>query len=186
MINTDIQTSYYSWLVQKAMPFSQHHTQLLEVLYSTVFIPNREEDNNRAIDGINLRHRFGIDQHIPQSIIDYYLINNKPCSMLEMMIALAIRMEDTIMSDPYKGDRTSYWFACMLGSMNIFMDDDRFDIDWFEHCMYIFNNRLYMPNGCGGLFTITDPSRDMREYEIWSQMNFYLVEVDRDSEHINI
>ena len=42
-------------------------------------------------------------------MISAYL-DNKTCSVLEMMIALAIRCEEHIMDDPDVGNRTGQWF----------------------------------------------------------------------------
>ena len=53
----------------------------------------------------NLRYRFGREIKLPSGIISSEL-DNYPCSVLEMLIALSIRCEETIMTDEEYGDRT--------------------------------------------------------------------------------
>lgn len=184
MTSNEIKKAYFAWLSYIAMPYAHSYNNLLQALFATEFMPSMERDVNRSIDGLNLRVKFANDNNIDSARIDTAL--NRDCTMLEMMLALAIRMEESIMSDPSIGNRTSYWFTNMLYSLRVMQPDQDFDIDWFNTCIYEFNTRQYQPNGFGSLFTINDPTKDMRNYELWFQMNFYLVEVDHNSEHISI
>ena len=98
-----------------------------------------------------------------------------PCSVLEMMIALAIRCEENIMDDPNIGDRTSQWFWGMVVNLGLgSMVDCRFDKQFVDETIRIFLNRKYAPNGNGGLFTIRDCDKDLRKVEIWHQLCWYL------------
>ena len=47
-------------------------------------------DANREADGLDLRYRFGNEKHIRNYVINRYL-DDRPCSVLEMMVALANR-----------------------------------------------------------------------------------------------
>lgn len=183
-IDNELKQQYSEWLRYKAMPYAHSYGNLLQALIDTDFRPSMDRDTNRSADGIYLRTLFAIECNY--SVNDVNAIIDDNCSLMEMMLALAIRMEDSIMSDPEIGDRTSHWFASMLYSLNVMQPDENFDINWFRQCIYEFNTRQYQPNGFGGLFTIRDPHKDMRTMEIWAQMNQYLVEVDRNSEHINL
>lgn len=61
--------------------------------------------------------------------------------MLEMMIALAIRCEETIMDDPRYGNRTKQWFWNMMKSLGLsYMNDDCFDRDKFHEIRINFQN----------------------------------------------
>lgn len=131
-------------------------------------IPN---DVNRADDGISLRHRFALIYGY-ENESDYL---NEPCSVLEMLIALAIRCEEDIMDDPRYGDRTKQWFWQMIVNLGLgAMTDDRFDRGYVLDRINIFLNREYEPNGEGGLFTIHDCEHDLRDVEIWYQLCWYL------------
>ena len=82
------------------------------------------------------------------------------------------------MSDSTYGNRTKTWFWSMMRSLGLDnMDDECFNALEAGHILYIFLNREYDKNGRGGLFTIHDPRKDMREVEIWYQMCFYLDEL---------
>jgi len=52
-------------------------------------------DGNRAEDGIDLRYRFGYEKEYEGSTIASYL-DNSPCSVLEMLIALAFRAKNIL------------------------------------------------------------------------------------------
>ena len=131
----------------------------------TVIIP---KDINRAKDGVDLRLRYQLETGI-------YTDDDSPCSMLEMMIALAIRCEETIMDDPAYGDRTPQWFWTMIRNLGLHtMTDDRFDEDYVSMVIDRFLNREYAPNGEGGLFKINNCDYDLRDVEIWYQLCWYL------------
>lgn len=131
-------------------------------------------DENRYADGINLRYRFGDDNRVSQAEIATYL-DTRPCSVLEMMLALAIRCEESIMSDPEIGDRTGQWFWNMIVSLHLgTMNDRRFDLAYTQQAVARFLNRAYKPNGEGGLFTLEHCRYDLREVEIWYQAMWYL------------
>lgn len=169
------------------MPFNyMNYTKLLLKLCSLNFEPSMVEDENRAKDGINFRINFAYANGLTHADIDYY-ISNEPCSMLEMMASLANKMEESIMYNPDKGNRTHIWFEEMLNSLDISNQDDfNFNEDYIDYRIDIFNRRLYCPNGYGGLFTIHDSMKDMREMEIWYQMQSYVNEVDKNLERIII
>lgn len=79
------------------------------------------------------------------------------------------------MDNPTFGDRTGQWFWDMvrnLGLMN--MTDDRFDEGHVRKVIDTFLDRKYEPDGQGGLFKIRHCRRDLREVEIWCQLNWYL------------
>lgn len=54
------------------------------------------------------------------------------------------------------------------------MSDSSFDKRYTTDCVTRLLNRDYEPNGKGGLFIIQDCEQDLREVEIWYQMNWYL------------
>jgi hypothetical protein len=131
-------------------------------------------DANRAQDGIDLRYRFAYEKHIDRSVISAHL-ENMPCSMLEMMIALALRCEESIMDDPEYGDRTGTWFWEMIENMGLYcMNDHHYDKEIVENTINDVLNRRYERDGRGGFFHISDSPRDLRNEEIWYQMCWYL------------
>jgi hypothetical protein len=124
---------------------------------------------------MDLRYRFALElgyRNQPEIVLD---ILNGPCSVLEMMIALAIRCEENIMDDPNVGDRTGQWFWGMITNLGLgSMKDARFDIRYVDDVVAMFLDREYEPNGKGGLFTIRHCDCDLRDVEIWYQLCWYL------------
>ena len=92
-----------------------------------------------------------------------------------MMTALAIRCEENIMDDTRYGDRTTQWFWGMINNLGLgSMWGDNYDKVYVDQVLQTFLNRDYAPNGKGGLFTIRNCDRDLRDVEIWYQLNWYL------------
>ena len=145
--------------------------KLLMFLHSTEFIFVLPMDENRAVDGVSLRYRFALLQD-QEELADYL---DGPCSVLEMMVSLALRCEENIMGDLEIGERTYQWFWNMIVSLGLgSMSDARFNKRQAKNIIERFLYREYDPDGRGGLFTIRDCSRDLRDIEIWLQMNEYL------------
>lgn len=176
--NDRINDEYFEWLCELVNDgrFSKHisYRKLLMQLHNTEFtwfIPN---DDNRADDGIQLRRRFSLVRG-DMSLSNYIL---GPCSVLEMMAALAIRCEETIMDDAQIGDRTGQWFWGMIHNMGLTpMTDSNYDRNFVKDVVTRFLNREYEPNGRGGLFTIKHCDQDLRAVEIWYQLTWYLYSI---------
>lgn len=167
--------AYFEWIYDLVCGGRFHedisYRKLLIHLHNTEFTYILPIDANRADDGINLRYRFAYDKG--WAFADSYL--EGPCSVLEMMVALAIRCEEDYMDDPAIGNRTAQWFWSMITSLGLgHMDDTRFDRIYAREVLTTFLKREYEPNGKGGLFTIRRCKDDLRDVEIWYQMLWYL------------
>ena len=177
MVRDDVLNEYFDWMCQlvsdKQYIGDRSYRKLLSKLHNIPFTYTIDMDGNRAADGIDLRYRFGYERNYEDYIIASFL-DDKPCSVLEMIVALALRCE-TIMEDPDYGDRTGEWFWGMIESLGLeSMDDTSFKRDYVDDVIDIFLSRDYVRDGRGGLFTIKHPKRDLRTVEIWYQMNWYL------------
>lgn len=156
---------------------NRNYRNLLSYLNSVEFKYTIAMDGNRAGEGVSLRYHFGLERHYPDSMISH-MLDTRPCSILEMMVALCIRCEKTIMIDNFLGDRTSLWFGDMIKSLGLESQDDRnFNYDMARKSINRFLTHSYAKNGKGGLFTIRDTSKDMRQKEIWCQLMWYLNEI---------
>lgn len=154
------------------------YDRLLSYLFSVDYQYVIHRDINRAYDGLGLRIRFGNECGNP-SFDDMLL--DKPCSVLEMMVALAIRMEEDLMNSFLYGDRVGQWFWNMLKSLGLnTMTNREFDRDRVDYILETFMSQNYMPDGKGGLFWIRDCDCDMRELEIWVQMCRYVESITED------
>ena len=160
---------YFQWMVDlitKDRYPSGTYDKLLRQLYDTEFTFTLSRDENRAIDGIYLRRKFDVK---------YAERDDSPCSILEMMLALAIRCEEEYMDDPLIGNRTKQWFWRMVSSLGLgSMTDDRYDSGLVSDILDQFLNREYGFDGRGGLFRIDNPPRDLTTVEIWKQFCWYL------------
>ncbi len=179
MTQNELIDQYFDWMYQLVADdryTNKSYRKLFMRLYDTEFIYTIPMDGNRAEDGIELRYRFGREQLYSDAMIASYL-DDRPCSILEMMIALSIRCEEHIMDDPDIGNRTGQWFWSMLVSLGIgAMDDRKFDRYFVDRTLERFLDRRYERNGEGGLFTVNN-GRDMRQTEIWYQMQYHLGEI---------
>lgn len=173
---------YFDWLCNFIVDRRKNYkgmkyTKLLSYLHSREFVYILEMDGNRAEDGVNLRYRFGREFRYDDRLIATYL-DDRECSVLEMMVALSIRCEDHIMDNPEIGNRTSEWFWGMISNLGIrAMSDEYFDEARVEKTIDRLLKREYGINGEEGLFTIKHTGRDIRRIEIWYQMCWYLSEI---------
>lgn len=178
MIFMPLTEQYHDWLYKIVCgewePRNLSFHRLLTFLFNKNYIPACEMDGCRATDGINLRYRFATESNITYGEIDA-AFQGVPCSMLEMMVALAIRIEEHIMEDSNAGNRVGQWFWNMVVSLGLAaMDDNRFHEDRADSIINRFMCRDYQPNGAGGLFTLNHPTEDMRQIDIWYQVQGYL------------
>lgn len=181
-MKTDILERYFDWLYElvcgKWEPRNLSFHKLLEFLFWSRFYPSCEMDRSRAVDGTDLRYRFAKAMDISYAEIEENF-KGRPCSMLEMMVALALRCEEHIMEDAEAGNRIGQWFWNMVVSLGLAaMDDTKFNANRAAFVLERFNRRDYQPNGAGGLFTVSRPMDDMRTLDIWYQMMAYLNEND--------
>jgi hypothetical protein len=171
-----VNNEYFEWLSDlvcgERYSGQVSYRKLLIFLHDTSFRYSIPMDANRAADGVDLRRRFALSRRdLPDA--ERYL--DAPCSVLEMMVALSIRCEEDIMDDPEIGDRTGQWFWGMVVNLGLgSMVDARFQRYHAYEAIERFLNREYESNGKGGLFTIYNCADDLRDVEIWNQLNWYI------------
>lgn len=160
---------YFLWLVRRVKVDIRSNPDtsyllLMRTLFEKEFYWTLPFDEHRAMDGIELREQFFKDK-----------TELGPCSVLEMLVALALRCDRDLLGDG--SDRSYVWFWDMIENLGleIFVDTkfDPFEVDiiidrWLD--------RDYESNGCGGLFHTSDPTQDMRNLEIWWQLQLYVIE----------
>lgn len=174
-----IQGDYFAWLlglISGAKTDPWEYEQLLLYLHSREFYWKLPMDENRAVDGIDLRNRF-IDEtgRLAGPVLDAL---DGPCSVLEMLVALAVRIETHIMHEEEEGDRAGEWFWIMIMNLEL-LDQKQLYFEEAEVSEIIDNllERKYRHDGLGGLFYIDHCERDLRKVEIWYQMNWYFVQI---------
>lgn len=171
---THLKERYFEWMYDtvcnRRFSKGNSYRKLLIHLHDIAFTWLIPKDANRAEDGKDLRWRFAY-----KNGLDIYDELDGPCSVLELLIALSIRCEESIMDDPSVGDRTGQWFWMMVTNLGLgSMTDRRFDQDYVDEVISRFLDREYAPDGRGGLFTVKDSGCDMRDVELWTQTMWFL------------
>ena len=175
-----IKHEYFHWLCDIVKPEQESGSYhfLLTDLHEKEFISLVDHDENRAYDGIELRDEFLRELGYPK-----YTDIPGECSVLEMMVGLARRM-DFETADPYDydiSDRTSHWFWEMVDNLGLSaFDDGNYDelggYSYVDSVLETLVERKYLEDGYGGLFPLKRPSGDQRKVELWYQMGAYLRE----------
>ena len=175
--------AYFCWLIRLVGDgyIEGNYQKLLWKLYVTDYIWELDYDRNRAADGVFLRkifkREYGEFAYNFGNFGDANGGQERPCSVLEMMVALARKAENDIMHDPDFGDRSSQWFWTMLENLGLDVYDDyHFFEEEVDRILDIFLHRRYENNGSGGAFPIRNRTRDLRKTDLWWQMNAYLEE----------
>lgn len=179
--------TYLGWLISEI--HGEEYTFLLKKLSEIDFywsdrIPI---DENRAKDGLALRDEYDIlavsegweDRKSGYSDEDRV---EKPCSVLEMMIAMAQRIENDTMSDGIM-DRSVEWFWVMIGNLNLdFLTDLAMSYDgmcYAEMVILRWLDRQFGPDGRGSPYPTRRFGRqyeDLRNTDIYTSFQWYLNE----------
>lgn len=169
--STHDQGAYFRWLMEQVGVRSRKdkhgdHIELLFELHTIKFRPIVDHDDNRMSDGLRLRFDCGVADKVKGS-----------CTVLEMLVALAIRIGDEIMPD-FNGVRDAgYWFWLMITNLGLMpFDDHNWDRHSVDRIVAGWLDRKYRSNGCGGLFPLKHATQDQREVEIWYQCQAYVME----------
>lgn len=168
-----IRYQYFKWLVE--LVEGDNYILLLHRLSKITFSWFVDNDENRAADGIALRGMF-----MDENDIDTDIWVMDPCTIFEMLVGLAVRMND-LMIGIEEENKTHYWFWLLMDNLDLGdLDDDAFfkhgGLSKIDDILDVFINRKYDKNGVGGLFPLMNSMEDQREVEIWYQMSIYLDE----------
>ena len=173
-----IRKEYLEWLYDITYNSKNNlrktYKKLFECLYDTEYRYSIFMDKNRAANGKELRtrHCYEMKSYINASNEEKEAFLSAPCSVLEMMVALAVKIEEQIMSDDDYGNRTGKWFYRMLENLEIIdFDDKHFKELYVDAIVNNFLDGNIFRNGKGGIFRTTNPNVDMRNMELWYQMN---------------
>lgn len=180
-MESNLNELYFKWICSIVFPdenLKNNYYNVLRLLNNITFEYVLPLDENRQKDGIDLRYHFSYACKIPYDII-MENFNNSHCSVLEMMVALAKRYEDDVMSDSNYGNRTLEWFWIMFKNLNL---DQYTNNSWsymsdyaVKNIVFNFMFRKYNSDGTnGGLFPCPNSEYDLRYLQIWDQMGLYM------------
>lgn len=174
-----VRDNYLNWLIRKVEDGASFGLEeFISDIHTIEFyciIPN---DDNRVMDGMALRNRYMDDIEVDSMDLEENL--SGPCSMLEMLIALADRM-DFILYDDAKGSRSTAWFWLFINNLRLQKYvpteyDAQRKQKLNKMILKKFVARDYQPDGRGSIFPLRNPSEDQRKVEIWYQMMNYISE----------
>lgn len=173
--------TYFEWLTSQVDPFVGRgsHIRFFTILHNTTYVPMMDLDENRAVDGVNLREIYVRNYNLD---VSSDLVVDTPCSMLEFLVALASRM-NYIYSHTNENCTTQMFWEMMdnIGFGYYTTTDDSFAMNpelenQFEETIDAVIHRVYSADGAGNLFPLKNPKYDQRNVEVWYQMNSYLIE----------
>lgn len=190
----DINQEYLEWMAELVKGCAEFpitrwneydyecYSQLFKHLNSIDFYYDIPMDANRYEDGIELRYRFGREMNYDDRIIANCL-DDHPCSVLEMMVALAVRCEEHIIYDDEVENQAGLLFWDMLDNLDLVSMRNGHYRPWYVDMVITkFLEHDYESDGTGGLFTIKDCDDDLRNVEIWYQMCRYIDVIYRKEE----
>ena len=171
-LTTDVEERYLVWLcglvVSEGRDRRLHRSEkmLRSLFYEPFyhFVPN---DDNRASEGQGLRDKFMDDTKVKLDQRSYF----RPCSILEMLIALSERMAFQIFNPMKEAEPDlpgCFWE--IIDNLKLKPNQSNTRI------VQKLQKREYMESGLGGMFPLEDPREDQRAIEIWYQMMAYLNE----------
>jgi hypothetical protein len=164
---------YLAWLYSqvgdvKEQNKSKTYWKLLRRMYETEFVWLIPNDDNRVMDGLDLRYEFVAEEGVMKAP-DWLQLG---CSFLEMLVALSRRLA-------FEGEgHAGTWFWHLVENLDLIdcTDRTRFDIGEVDEILDRVIFRRYSPDGIGGLFPLRHARRDQRDVELWYQMQAYLIE----------
>lgn len=163
--------NYGDWLVERVGFHRKGYNRLMKYLHDAPFVSYLPRDDDRIEDGKMLR-----DDYLAERRIPLYIFDEKYCTVLEMLVALAIRIDNEWIGDPGDPDPGMiFWeMVCNLGLHQYI--DQYFDEDMVLQILGVWIKREFYPNGIGSIFPVKFTKRDQRRCEIWKQMQEYICE----------
>lgn len=157
-------SDYYLWLASQVD--DGNHCRLIRYLYEHPYRWQFVLDENRSAGGLNLRRTYAYEHGVdPQDV------GIGPCSVLEMLIALADHMTEILTMDIYD------WFWDMLDNLGLSQfTDANFDERGVGYILDAWLDRRYDQYGNGSLFPLKGYSGDARNLDTWGQMNIWISE----------
>ena len=158
---------YFDWLCRIGRGGGEF--SLLHALRSISFFSLIPHDENRSKDGLFLRWEFmrTVDDEIP-------------CTMLEMLVALAEDIAYELQDLPNERDVSEIFWEMLYNIGLEDLDDDCFfEVNgryFVEEAVQRVIDRTYGPNGEGGLFPLRHNIFDQRQVELWYQAQSYISE----------
>lgn len=158
--------SYLEWLLARVELDGPVSDILAAVLYERTFTATVPNDDNRIEDALLLRALY-CEEENGRFEEDF------PATFLEVLVALADRMEYMLHSPDDYGHVPMYFWSMLA---NIGLYNTTIDTKYIHEKVSMVLDRTYEWNGRGGLFPLNNATDDQREVEIWYQMMAWIRE----------
>jgi hypothetical protein len=170
--NLELREEYLRWLEPQLTDDHSGKTYwgLLNFMFDTQFDWFIDMDDNRMVDGLDLRVEFAREVHIRPKAMD----SLGPCSFLEVLIGLSRRLAFAA------GGEAPGWAWELLTNLELHRLSDPLTPPKqrkAEDIMRVAMKRTYAPDGTGGFFPLAWPDGDQTEVELWYQMNAFIEEL---------
>lgn len=186
MTRETLNQSYFSWLYGLIRHKKRGYKKLCYELHQKKFFWSVHNDDNRCEDGLNLRDLFIDKNNLDETHLEVRYFLKGDCTVFELLVALAQRMNELMYDLEHQEDHTSKWFLEMLRNLKLtrftdkMAEDERFDPvteAFIDDTLETFMHRSYDFNGSGGLFPLKKrPRKDQSTVEIWYQLMSYMDE----------
>lgn len=111
---------YFEWL-RKRSGMGQNYYMLLLFLHSVKYVPMLIDDENRRADGNAMIEVYCQENGYDLPPVEEFDFSG--CSVLEMLLALADRIDKELIGDP-NFNHAPLWFSRMLENLGIYQYDD--------------------------------------------------------------
>lgn len=170
---------YFLWLCSLVDADMNRYGELLWRLHDMDFSWILDRDDGRAEDGLALRK-----EYVEITYDDWVELWERPCTVLEALIGLAIRMDDILISDDVS-NRVRIWFWEFISNLglkryvnaNLQYDSDFYDV---QRIIDRWLSRSFDFDGYGSPFPLSESYKDQRKETMIYQMNFYITDHELD------
>jgi len=185
-MRTTLREDYFHWLYDRVGSKHHRYKLLCRELHRKRFRWHIHNDDNRCEDGINLRDIFAEERDLDEDHLEMRYFFKGDCTVFELLVALAHRMNELMFDLAEQKDRSPKWFHEMLLNLglNVFIDNynlgrkfDPVTEAKIDDILEVLMDRTYDFYGRGGLFPLKKrPLKDQTQVEIWYQLMLYLNE----------
>lgn len=159
---------YRKWLLRRVGFRRKGYESLMYQLLKMTFYWSDKfpRDEDRALDGLMLREEY-FEDVCPFGIA-------VECSVLEMLVGLAIRIDNEWTGDPVD-PRPDIIFWEMIQNLGLDGQNNyRFNKDFIKDRVIVWLKRQYQPDGEQSIFPVEKSTKDHRNLTIWEQMLDYI------------
>ena len=167
--------SYGAWLIDRVGLRKKRYEDLLFELHNIPFRFSIPLDENRVADGLEIRDEYGLEMDFLSPVF-----KDRKCSVLEMLVALAIRIECEYIGDPREEHPEKIFWEMIENLFDIERNwrlcGPEANFEFVHRTVDSWLDRRFSYDGKGSIFPLKNPDCDQRNVEIWGQMNRYLME----------